>query len=111
MRGSVVAIANSPPRMVCGSALEAEAERGQRFQVGRREAPVAQGRAATCAAFGRRPPRRAWRAREARRRRRLIDAIELDRSAARGDLRMADRLREGQHRREAGIRTFEYRAP
>src|SRR4051812_26570584 len=50
-------------------------------------------------------------AREARRGRRLDHAVDLDEGTARTVVRMARRLGERQHRREAGIRAFEDAAP
>ena len=85
----------------------ADAESAQRVDRRRVEAPVAQRDAAAAAALGRRPGARARRAVEARRRRRLGDAADLDDAAARGDVRMAARLGERQHRREAGVRAVE----
>src|ERR1700689_5131958 len=48
---------------------------------------------------------------EARRRRRLHDAADLDKGAASDVVRMTRRFFHGQHRREAGIGSFEQRAP
>src|SRR3984885_1436950 len=48
---------------------------------------------------------------EARRRRRLHHAADLDKGAASDVMRMTRRFFHGQYRREAGIGSFEQRAP
>src|SRR5579872_3658422 len=49
--------------------------------------------------------------RETRRRSRLDDAVDFDKRAACGVVRMKRRFFHGQYRREAGIRSFEQLAP
>src|SRR6185436_18370115 len=91
--------------------LGAEPERAQLLDGVVVETPVQQRLPSALAALGRRAPHRAGRARQARRRSRLVHSAHLEKTVSEDIVRVAPRFRPRKHRREAGVRAFEHLAP
>src|SRR5580693_3102902 len=83
----------------------------QRADLGGREAPIAQDLAGVFADLGRRALYLGRGAEKARRRRRLGDAVDLDKAVAVPVVRVLDRLGHAQHRREADVGVLHDRDP
>src|SRR5437899_98733 len=88
-----------------------QAARAQALDLLGAESPIRERLAAQRAAFRRGAAHHTGRTREARRRRRLLDAADVDVAAAGDIVRMGLRFGEREHRREAGIGALEDLAP